>query len=142
MTWEIFSSYVFMIFFLKRFLPSEVLYPHPNGFHIDHLPYFPKQFLDVLTPIIKVFYGINPVFWLFKAILIAPPQGGFIPYVWEIVGKKNLTIFKGCHYSIFYIIISSSFWKIETKNLNSDPCILMFLILGTSSPAAYSLSKH
>ena len=32
---------------------------------------------------------------------------------------------KGCHYSRFYMMISSSFWKIETKNLNSYPCILI-----------------
>ena len=39
--------------------------------------------------------------------VIAVPQGGFIaPHVWGIVGRKNLTIFKGCHYSQFYMIIS------------------------------------
>ena len=65
--------------------------------------------------------------------LIAAPQSGFIaPHVWEIVGWKNLTIFKGCHYSQFYIMISSSFRKIETKDLNSDPRILIFLVLGTN----------
>ena len=70
--------------------------------------------------------------------LIAAPQGGFIaPHVWEIVCRKNLTIFKGCHYSRFYIMISLSFQKIETKNLNSDPRILIFLVLGTTSPAAH-----
>ena len=37
------------------------------------------------------------------------------------VGRKNLTIFKGCHYSRLFIMISLSFRKIETKNLNSDP---------------------
>ena len=46
---------------------------------------------------------------------------------------KNLIFFKGCH----YIMISLSFWKIETKNLNWDPYILIFLVLGTTSPAAY-----
>ena len=74
---------------------------------------------------------------------IAAPQGGFIaPHVWEIAGRKNLAIFKGCHYSWFYMMISWSFQKIETKNLNSEPCILNFLVLGTKSPAAYWLSKH
>ena len=47
------------------------------------------------------------------------------PHVWEIVGRKNLTIFKGCHYSRFFMIISSSFLKIESKKWNSDPCILI-----------------
>ena len=32
--------------------------------------------------------------------LIASLQGDLIaPQVWEIVGRKNLAIFKGCHYS-------------------------------------------
>ena len=52
-------------------------------------------------------------FWF----IIAAPQGGFIAlHVWEIVGRKNLTVFKGCHCSQLYIIISLSFQKIETKN--------------------------
>ena len=59
------------------------------------------------------------------------------PYVREIAGRKNMTIFKGCHYFWFYIMFSSSFRKIETKNLNSDPRILIFLVLGTTSPAAH-----
>ena len=70
--------------------------------------------------------------------LIAAPQGGFIAsQVWEIAGRKNLTIFKGCYYSRFYMMISSNFREIETKNLNSDLCILTFLALGTKSRAAY-----
>ena len=33
-------------------------------------------------------------------LIIAAPQGGFIAqYILEIVGRKNLTIFKGCYYS-------------------------------------------
>ena len=65
--------------------------------------------------------------------LIAAPQGSLTAsHVWEIVCRQNLTIFKGCHYSRFYITISLSFQKIETKNLNSDPCILIFLVLGTN----------
>ena len=67
-----------------------------------------------------------------KVSVIAVPQGGFItPHVQEIVGRKNLTIFKVWHFSRFYIMISASFQKIKTKNLNSDPCILN-----------YWLSKH
>ena len=65
---------------------------------------------------------------------IAVPQGGFIaPHAWEIVCRKNLAIFKVCHYSRFYIMISLSFRKIEAKNLNSYPCILLFRVLGTTS---------
>ena len=54
----------------------------------------------------------------------------------------NATIFKGCHYSQFYMMTFQSFRKIETENLNSDPCILNFLVLRTASSAAYQLSKH
>ena len=73
-----------------------------------------------------------------KLFLIAAPQGGFIaPHVLEIVGRKSLTIFKGCNYSQLHIMISLSFWKIETKNLNSDPRILIFLVVGTTSPAVH-----
>ena len=37
--------------------------------------------------------------------LIAARQGGFIvPYVWEIVVSKNVTIFEGCHFPRFYTI--------------------------------------
>ena len=46
-----------------------------------------------------------------------------------------------CRYSRFYMMIFSSFQKID-KNLNLDPCILNFLVLGTTSPAAYWLSKQ
>ena len=73
-------------------------------------------------------------------LIIATPQGGFIaPHVSEIVGRKNLTIFKGCHYSRLYLMISLSlsFRKIETKNLNSDPRILILLGLGTTSLAPH-----
>ena len=70
--------------------------------------------------------------------VISSPQGDFVaPDLWEMVGRKNLTIFKGCHCSRFYIMISSSFRKIVTENLNSDPRILIFLVLQTASPAAH-----
>ena len=70
---------------------------------------------------------------LYCKCLIAFPQGGFIdPHVWEIVWRKILIIFKVCHDSRFYITISLSFQKIETKNLNSDPRISIFLVLGTN----------
>ena len=74
----------------------------------------------------------------YKKYLIATPQSGFIAlHVGEVVGRKNLTISKGCHYSLFYIWISLSFWEIETKNLNSNPRILISIVLGTTSPAAH-----
>ena len=70
-------------------------------------------------------------------------QSGFIAlYVWKIGDRTNLIFFKDCHYSGFYIIISLSFWKIETKSWNSDPLILIFLVLETSSQAAYLLFKY
>ena len=60
----------------------------------------------------------------------------------KIVGGKNLKIFKGCHYSQFYIMISLSSRKMKTKNLNSDPHILTFQVLGATSPVIHWLSKH
>ena len=64
----------------------------------------------------------------FMIYVITTPQDGFIaPHVWEIVGTKNLTIFKGCQYFRFYMMISSNFWSIEQKNLNSNPCISITL---------------
>ena len=76
-------------------------------------------------------------------IFIAAPQEGFIVlHVWEIVGTKSLTIFKGYHYSRFFIMISSSYCTTETNNLNSDPVIPISLVLGTTSPAAHWLSKR
>ena len=71
-------------------------------------------------------------FYMFS-FFIAALQGGFIaPHLWEIACRKNLTIFKGCHYSRFYTMISLSFQKIETKNLKSNPRILSFPVLGTT----------
>ena len=56
---------------------------------------------------------------------IAAPQRGFIArHIGETVGSENL-------------IISSDFRKIETRNLNLDPCILIFPVLGTRSPPAH-----
>ena len=73
--------------------------------------------------------------------LIAAPQGGVIAlHVWEKVCEKNLKIFKGCHYSRFYITVFLCFWEIETNNLNSDQRILIFLVLGTNHQL--QLSKH
>ena len=88
----------------------------------------------------KKFWGnkIRQKFGHINWTLTAAPQGCFIaPYVWEIVSRKNLTIFKGCYSSRFYIMISLSFRKIETKNLNLEPRILILLVLGTASLAAH-----
>ena len=72
---------------------------------------------------------------------IAACQDGFIvPHVWEIRVRKNLTIFKGCHFAQFHILIWWSFPEIETKNFNSDPCFLKLLKMGTISPAAHFLN--
>ena len=73
--------------------------------------------------------------------IIAARQGGFIvPHVWEIVVRKNLTNLEGCRLARFYILISWSFPKIETKNFNSDPCFFKLVQLGTISPAAHFLN--
>ena len=76
-----------------------------------------------------------------SVVSIAARQGGFIvPHVWEIVARKNLATFKGCHFARFYILIWWSFLKIETKNFNSDPCFFKLVKLGTISPAAHFLN--
>ena len=73
--------------------------------------------------------------------IIAARQGGFIvPYVWEIVDRKNLTNFEGCHFARFYILIWWSFPKIETKNFNSGSCFFKLVKLGTIPPAAHFLN--
>ena len=56
--------------------------------------------------------------------------------------SRNFATIQGCHYPLFYVMISSNFRKVKAKNLNSGPCILIFLVLGTNPPAAYRLSKH
>ena len=87
-----------------------------------------------LKPAITLTQAIEMIFFNNSIdFIISAPQGVFIaPHVWEIVGRQNFTIFKVCHYSQFYITISLSFRKIETKNLNSDSRILIFLLLGTN----------
>ena len=76
-------------------------------------------------------WGTN---WQVK--FVAALQGSFTgSHVWEIVVRKNLTLFEVCHYSPFYIMISSSFHKINTKSLNLDLCISNCLALETVSLA-------
>ena len=77
----------------------------------------------------------------FSNYLIAARQSGFIvPCVWEIVVRKNLAIFKGCHFAQFYILIWWSFPKIETKNFNSGLHFCKLVKLGTISPAVHFLN--
>ena len=83
--------------------------------------------------------------WLYRnrqnTLLIAARRGGFIvPYVWEIVVRKNLINFEGCHFARFYILIWWSFPKIETKNFNSGPCFFKLVKLGTISLTAHFLN--
>ena len=69
-----------------------------------------------------------------------PFRGFIVPYIMEISARKNVTIFEGCHFPRFDILIPTSFWKIETQNIKSDPCIFNLVKLGTISPAAYFLN--
>ena len=78
---------------------------------------------------------------MFWTTIIAARQGGFIvPYVWEIVVRKHVTNFEGCHFARFYILIWWSFPKIETKNFNLGPYFFKLVRLGTKSPAAHFLN--
>ena len=61
-------------------------------------------------------------------------------YVWEIVVRKNLTNFEGCHFAQFYILIWWSFPKIEPKSFNSGPCFFKLVKLGTISLACCTFS--
>ena len=75
---------------------------------------------------------------LYDKNVIAARQGGFIvSYVWEVVVRKNLTNFEGCHFAQFYILIWWSFLKIETKNFKLGPCFFKLVKLGTISPSAH-----
>ena len=84
---------------------------------------------------------INGLTLLRRSHTTAARQGGFIvPYVWEIVVRKHVTNFEGCHFARFYILIWWSFPKIETKSFNSGPCFFKLVKLGTISPAAHFLN--
>ena len=61
-------------------------------------------------------------------------------WLYSLVRMGNLTTFEGCHFSWFYILIWSSFRKIETENFNSDPCFFNLVKLGTISLAAHFLN--
>ena len=53
--------------------------------------------------------------------------------------RNDLTIFKGCHFARCYILISSSFRKIKTKNFRSNPCFFKLAKMGTSPVEIYLL---
>ena len=54
--------------------------------------------------------------------IIATRQYGFIVrHVWEIIVRKSLTIFEGCNFPRFFILIWLSFQEIDTRNFKSDP---------------------
>ena len=55
----------------------------------------------------------------------------------EIVVRKNLTNFEGCHFARLYILIWWSFPKIVIKDFNSDSCFFKLVKLGTISPDAH-----
>ena len=75
------------------------------------------------------------------SFLINCRQGDFIVlYVWEILVRKNVTIFEGCRFSRFSIFIWLSFRKIETKNFNSDPSFFNSFKIGTISFSAHFLN--
>ena len=56
--------------------------------------------------------------------VIAARHGGFIvPYVWEIVVRKNLTIFEGCHFPRYYIIDLIEFCENRDKEFQFGPML-------------------
>ena len=69
---------------------------------------------------------------LFNKQLIATPQGGFMaPNVLDILGRKNLTIFQVCHYSRFYMMISSEkFSENRDKECKLGPMYFNFPCTG------------
>ena len=73
--------------------------------------------------------------------LITAHQGSFmVLYVWEVLVRKNLTIFEGPQHPCFDRFCISIWWsfsKIETKNFNSDSCFFKLVKLGMISPAAH-----
>ena len=98
-----------------------------------------KQF-HAVSRVLFIYLFIFIIYHTTKMLIkiIAASQDGFIvPYVWEIVVRKNLTNFEGCHFARFYILIWWSFLKIETKNFNSGPCFFKLVKLRTISPAAH-----
>ena len=56
---------------------------------------------------------INGLTLLRRSHTTAARQGGFIvPYVWEIVVRKHVTNFEGCHFARFYILI---WWRLRQR---------------------------
>ena len=57
-------------------------------------------------------------------MIIAAWQGGFIvPYIWEIVVRKILTIFEGCHFPQVYIIDLIEFSENWDKDFQFGPML-------------------
>ena len=55
-------------------------------------------------------------------MIIATRQGGFVvPYVWEIVVRKDFTILEGCHFPWFYIIDLIEFSENRDKEFQFGP---------------------
>ena len=67
-----------------------------------------------------------------------PPA--IVPHVWETVVRKNLTIFEGCHFTRFYILIWQSFRKSRQRISTRTQAIFTLVKLGTISFAAYFLN--
>ena len=120
---------------------SKLITSEENIISVQQLPLCLPLIFVFLSEVLKS--GIKSCFdWVvFQDVVIAPRQDGFMfPYVWEIKVRKNLRIFEGCHFPRFYILIWSSFRKIETKDLNSDPCFFNLVKLWSISPAAHFLN--
>ena len=101
------------------------------------------QLFETVVFIIRIIWILWNIWLMFICLkrFISARQGSFIvSYVWEIVVRKNLTNFEGCHFARFYILIWWSFPKIETKNFNSGSCFFKLVKLGTISPAAHFLN--
>ena len=64
----------------------------------------------------------------------------YSPARMKIEVRKNLLVFEGFHFHLFYVLIFSGFWKIEAKNFNSEQCFFGLAKLETISPAEHLLS--
>ena len=67
-------------------------------------------------------------------VLFCRPSGRFYGPVRmrQSEARKDLTN-DICHFARCHILISSSFWKIKTRNFNPNPCFFSLAKLGTSS---------
>ena len=110
---------------------------HTFAFHL--------LFSFILMLIIIIFQRLNYtllelhliITHLVNTFYCCPPGCFIVPHKWEIVVRKNLTIFEGCYFAGFYILIWWSFPKIEAKNFNSGSCFFKLAKLGMISPATH-----